>query len=61
MEKQERTNPHLVDLFRTALSASERQEPPEQFPPRIVVNGSHNVLSWGGSVHVHRQETSGAE
>lgn len=49
-------NPHLVDIFRTALDGENQVSEPQG--PRIVVNGNSNVISLGGGkivIHDHHQ------
>lgn len=45
-------NPHLSDLLRTMISEASTPGPTPETVPKIVVNGSHNVFSWGGPVYV---------
>jgi len=58
-QDQNKTNPHMADLFRTAIQGV---APQATHPPSIVVTGSHNVISWGGTVYMHtRDEVEAAQ
>jgi hypothetical protein len=50
VNQQQPKNHQLTDLFRTAIAAA--APAPGSQPPSIVVNGSHNVISWGGTVYM---------
>lgn len=52
MEEPKPINPHLSDLFKTALTQAGAPGDGQK-PPQIVVHGSHNVISWGGTVYMH--------
>jgi hypothetical protein len=56
MENEGSTNPRLTDLFKTAITIAKTTDTPEA-PANIVVHGSNNVVSWGGTVYMatHRQ------
>jgi hypothetical protein len=45
-------NPQLRDILATALKDTTQEPNPPPEPPHIVVHGSGNVFSWGGSVYV---------
>jgi hypothetical protein len=59
MEAQKPENPHLTDIFRTALASTpDRLTPANSATPKIIVNGNNNVISFGGRVVVHGRESS---
>jgi hypothetical protein len=59
VNNQQPKNSHLADLFRTALAAA--APAPGSQTPSIVVNGSHNVISWGGTVYMADAEPKDSE
>lgn len=50
MNQPQPKNHQLTDLFETAIAAA--KPAPASPSPSIVVNGSHNVISWGGTVYM---------
>jgi hypothetical protein len=57
MEDNAPLNPHLSDIFKTALAAATNTNanPPA---PSVVIHGHHNVLAWGGIVYLDTTQTS---
>lgn len=50
MDQQNPKNPHIADIIRTALATI--APPARNDAPSIMVTGSHNVISWGGTVYM---------
>jgi hypothetical protein len=48
-------NPHLTDIFRTALGSKDLglEEPIPDKTPKIVVHGNNNVIAFGGHVVIY--------
>jgi hypothetical protein len=48
-------NPHLTDIFRTALGNKDLglEERTHDKTPRIMIHGNNNVIAFGGNVVIH--------
>lgn len=51
-------NPHLTDIFRTALSRTPATQEDQAIGPEIVINGNNNVVAFGGRVVIQERATT---